>query len=168
MLYLVDANAIIHAKDQYFAIDQVPEYWAWLIHQGEAGRIKIPREIFEEISPGRDKEDPFFLWRKDKRTTSALVLDEDVDPARVQHVLVKGYAPDLDDNETEQIGADPFLVAYALADAAGRTVVTTEVSKPSRVRANRHLPDVCRDLGVTAINTFQMNRALNWRTNWMS
>jgi hypothetical protein len=166
MLYLVDANAIIHAKDQYFAIDQVPEYWAWLIHQGEAGRIKIPREIFEEISPGRDKDDPFYLWRRDKRTATALVLEEDVDMSRVQRVLAKGYAPDLDDNEVEHIGADPFLVAYALVDAAGRTVVTTEVSKPSRLRANRHLPDVCRDLGVKVINSFQMNRALNWRTNW--
>jgi Domain of unknown function (DUF4411) len=166
MLYLVDANAIIHAKDQYFAIDQVPEYWAWLIYQGESGRIKIPREIFEEISPGRDKDDPFYLWRRDKRTAEALVLNEDVDMARVRQVLAEGYAPDLDDNEIEQIGADPFLIAYALVDTAVRNVVTTEVSKPSRIRANRHLPDVCYDLGVTAMNTFQMNRALSWRTSW--
>ena len=165
MLHLIDANAIIDAKDLYFAMDQVPEFWDWLIHQGQEGRVKIPTEIFEEISPGRDKDDPFYQWRKDKATAEALVLNEEADEDTVRRILTEGYAPDLNDNEIEQIGRDPFLIAYALA-ADDRTVVSTEVSKPTLIRQNRRLPDVCSRFGVRCINTFQMNRALSWRTNW--
>ncbi len=31
MLYLFDANVLITASNTYYPIDQVPEYWAWLI-----------------------------------------------------------------------------------------------------------------------------------------
>jgi hypothetical protein len=165
MLYLIDANAIIDAKDSYFAMDQVPEYWDWLIHQGQSGRVKIPAEIFEEISPGRDKEHLFFKWRKDKATAEALVLDEEANPATVRRVLTEGYASDLNDNEIEQIGRDPFLIAYALSEPE-RVVVSTEVSKPTLTRHNRRLPDVCKQFGILCVNTFRMNRALDWRTNW--
>ena len=43
----------------------------------------------------------------------------------------------------KKLGETRFSSRYALADTHGRrTVVTTEGSKPSRKRANRHLPDV--------------------------
>lgn len=51
------------------------------------------------------------------------------------------YAPDLNDSEIEEIGQEPFLI-YALDDVANFTVVTKEVSAPSKQRANRRVPDV--------------------------
>ncbi|MFQ5673075.1 MAG: DUF4411 family protein, partial [Nitrospinales bacterium] len=63
-------------------------------------------------------------------------------------------------------GCDSFLIAYALASKKGRCVVTTEVSKPNRQRANRHVPDVCDELGVAWCDTFEFLRALNFSTNW--
>lgn len=167
MLYLLDANVIITAKDHYYAIDQVPEFWDWLVHQGRAGKIKMPFETFEEVSAGRDKDHPFFAWRKDKATSEGLLLEEKVDPGAVQRVIAEGYAPDLSDDEVSYIGRDPFLVAYAL-DRPDRTVVTTETPKPRATRQNRKLPDVCAHFGVPCINTFQLTRALGWRTNWQS
>ncbi len=131
MLYLVDANVIITAKDSYYAIDQVPEFWAWLVHQGAHGVIKMPRETFEEVSPGGDKDEAFYKWRKDKATAAALLLTEEPDPTKVAHVIEQGYAPDLTDAEILGIGADAFLVAYAI-DQVDRTVVTTEASAPSK------------------------------------
>ena len=81
------------------------------------------------------------------------------------NVLIElGYAPDLSDEEVERIGRDPFLVAYALSDPARRTVVTTEVSKPKKQRANRHVPDVCTDLGVPCCNTYQFIDVLDFTT----
>ena len=78
------------------------------------------------------------------------------------------YADDLTEDEVEKIGRDPFLIAYALADAQGRRVVTTERSRTSRIRANRHLPDVSRDFNVRCINTFDLIRELDFRTDWRS
>ena len=57
---------------------------------------------------------------------------------------IQGYAPDLNDSEIEEIGQDPFPIGYALADAGNFTVVTKEVSAPSKQRANRRVPDVCK------------------------
>jgi Domain of unknown function (DUF4411) len=49
LLYLFDANVLITAKNAYYPIDQIPEYWEWIQFQGSAGNIKLPLEIMEEI-----------------------------------------------------------------------------------------------------------------------
>ena len=165
MLFLLDANSIIDAKDKYYAIDRVPEYWEWLLHHAQDGRLKMPFEIFEEVSPGRDKEDPFYVWRKDSATSTALLLDEEADPATVQKVLDEGYGFRLTDNELITIGKDPFLIAYALA-STDRTVVTSEVSAIKKQRQNRKIPDVCDQFGVKWIDPFALNKALDFKTNW--
>ena len=92
---------------------------------------------------------------------SALVLAELTDLARVQHVLVHGYAPDLSDVEIEEIGQDPFLIAAALG-GADRLVVTREVSKPSTTRARRKIPDVCTSFGLGTITDFGLFRKLDF------
>jgi Domain of unknown function (DUF4411) len=30
MLYLLDANVLITARNRYYPIDTVPEFWSWL------------------------------------------------------------------------------------------------------------------------------------------
>ena len=52
MLYLLDASLLITANSSYYPVDSVPEYWDWLLHQASEGRVKVPREIFEEITDG--------------------------------------------------------------------------------------------------------------------
>jgi Domain of unknown function (DUF4411) len=165
MLYLIDANSIIDAKDLYYVIDRVPEFWDWLLHHGDGGRIKIPLENFDEISPGNDKDDPFYAWRKGPATAKALVLDEEVDILAVQHVLDFGYGKNLTDDELITIGKDPFLIAAAFG-RNDRVVVTSEKSKPKAQRKNRKIPDVCNDLGVRWITPFQLNIELDFKTNW--
>ena len=78
-------------------------------------------------------------------------------------MLHDGYVPDLDDSELEEIGQDPFLVAYGLA-SADRVIVTKEISKPSKKRANRKIPDVCNSVGVAWMKDFEFFRALNFTT----
>lgn len=142
MLYLLDASVVITAKNAYYPIGQVPEYWSWLSHQGELGNVKIPDEILDEVLAGSNKKDPLYLWIRDSGIIQALRLDEAVAPQLVRRAVSVGYADDLTDDEVESLGRDPFLVAYALADPENRCVVTTEVSKPRSRRQNRRLPDV--------------------------
>lgn len=168
MLYLLDANVLITAHNQYYPIDAFPEFWAWLRHVAADGHLKIPTEVYEEIKDGGTDEntDLLFAWIKDADNRAAILLDEEPDAALVDSVIQTGYAADLTDDEIEQLGRDPFLIAYALASSANRCVVTTEVSKPSRTRQNRHIPDVCNSLGVNCCNTFAMIRALGFKTSW--
>jgi len=64
---------------------------------------------------------------------------------------------------TKKVGQDPFRIAYALAEA-DRVVVTKEVSRPSKQRANRKVPDVCNDLGVRWMKDFDFFKILNFKT----
>jgi Domain of unknown function (DUF4411) len=167
MLYLLDANVLIAANNLYYAVDGVPEYWEWLAHMGNQGHVKMPFEIFEEVKDGpKDSEkDLLFAWLQEDANKKALLLDEEVDLSLVQKVIAEGYAPDLTDDEVEQIGRDPFLIAYALV-AKGRCVVTVETSAPKKQRQNRKVPDVCKVVGTNCCNPFEFNRALGFRTQW--
>ncbi len=123
MLYLADANVLITANNLYYPIDQVPEYWEWLAYMGSHGHVKMPFEIFEEVKDGpKDAEkDLLFAWLQDDVNKKALLLDEKVDPGLVQKVIAEGYAPDLTDDEIEQVGRDPFLIAYRRVGAEEAT-----------------------------------------------
>ncbi len=165
MLYLLDANVLIDANRDYYPLERVPEFWDWLQHQGSAGRVKIPVEIYEEVKDGTDD---LATWIKQLPVRGALLLETEVDVALVSRAVADGYSSDLTDEEILRLGRDPFLLAYALREPAAHCIVTTEVSKPSRKRANRHLPDVARSLGIDSCNTFGLTRLLDFRTSWQA
>lgn len=162
-LYLLDANVLIDANRDYYPLDRVPEFWSWLEYQGRIGRAAIPVEVIDELRRGDDRLSD---WCKTQRVKEALRLAEEPDVDLVRRVVADGYAADLTDEEILAIGRDPFLVAYGLVAPDERCVVTTERSRPSRIRANRHLPDVCRALGVPSCDTFAFLRSLDFRTDW--
>jgi hypothetical protein len=99
----------------------------------------------------------------DSAIGKVMVLDQQIDPAHLNQVLTAGYAPDLNDSEIEEIGQDPFLIAYALPTPADTTIVTKEVSASSKQRANRRVPDVCKRFGIRSINDFEFYRELDFK-----
>ena len=161
MLYLLDANVLITAHTLYYPID-------WLAHHATVGSLKIPLENFEEVKDGGtdEEKDLLFAWISSRGIREKLVFDGQSDPKVVADVISRGYAADLTDEEILAVGRDPFLIAHALASPKDRCVVTTEVSKPSRKRQNRHIPDVCNSLGVQCCDTFKMTKALGFKTGW--
>lgn len=169
MLFLLDANVLIRANADYYALDRVPQFWEWLIHHANEGSIKVPQEIFDEVAGGGaprdgDKLIPFLRDAPNKR---ALLLPEEPDPVLIEQVLEGAYGgrhpsePDL-----EIMGQDPFLVAYALAAPDQRCVVTCEARKPARYGPRRHVPDACLDVGVQFMNPFEFFRALDFTIDW--
>lgn len=165
MLYLLDASVLITAHAQYYPVDRIPEYWGWLMHVAAEGQVKIPIEIYEEIKDGPKEKDLLFDWLNEDGCKTAILLPDAIAPATVQHVIAKGYADDLNDDEVDQLGRDPFLIAHGLA-AADRCVVTVESSQPSKKRQNRKVPDVCKSLGVKCCDPFAFAKALGFSTDW--
>lgn len=163
MIFLLDANVLIDANRDYYSMGRVPEFWEWLEYHGERGSVRIPIEIVEEISGG---EDVLAKWLGQRHIKKALLLEDSCDVSLLQRVVYEGYAPDPTDIEIATIGRDPFLISYALRNVGRRTVVTTESSKPSAKRANRKVPDVCRQFGIPCCNSFEFIRTLDFRTNW--
>ncbi len=88
-----------------------------------------------------------------------------MDADLVNAVIEAGYAPDLTDTELEEIGRDPFLIAYAKA-GNDRCVVTTETSAPKKQRQNRKIPGVCKTFKVECHTPFKVNRDLGFKTGW--
>ena len=164
MLHLLDANVLITASNMYYPLDVVPEFWEWIDHHATNGRIKLPDEVLDEVLAGSKKEDPLLDWIT--AHLDVLRLKEKVDPSLVNKVVTEGYAPDLKDDELIEIGQDPFLIAYGLAKADERCVVTVEVSSPSKKRQNRKIPDVCKHFGVRCQIPFQLYRSLGFSTAW--
>jgi hypothetical protein len=158
-LYLLDANVLIRAHEDYYPLDRIPRFWDWLQEQAAAGTIKMLRQIYDEVAPSRDVLGD---WLRQPEVKAVLILAEPTDSGRVRRVIEHGYAPDLDDVELEKIGRDPFLIAAAMG-GPDRVVVTREVSRPSKQRANRKVPDVCETFGVTVINDFGLYRELRFR-----
>ncbi len=161
MLYLLDANTLIDADQYYYGINQVPQFWDWLLREAEAGRVKMPREIWHEVKNSNSDLGP---WINDRTHKGLLILDEQPDASLLRYTIDAAYAPDLNDTEMEQIGQDPFLVAYALADPTTRVVVTKEVSATSKLRGRRKVPDACNIMGVRWMTDFAMYRALGFKT----
>jgi hypothetical protein len=147
---------IIRAHEDYYPVDRIPQFWIWLLKQAESGVIKMPRVIFDEVTP---PPGPLADWLKRPEVKEALVLDEPT--SGVTQVIDQGYSPDLNDVEILRVGKDPFLVAAALA-GSDRVVVTREVSKPSMTRAKRQVPDVCAMFGITAITDFKLYSILKF------
>ena len=158
-LYLLDTNVLIRAHEDYYPIDRIPQFWTWLHDQATVGIIKMPRQIYDEVA---QSSDILGDWLRQSEVKTALVLAEATDTVRVRHVIEHGYASDLDDIEVESLGRDPFLIAAALC-GTDRVVVTREVSRPSKQRANRKVPDVCAAFGLRVINDFALYRELEFR-----
>jgi hypothetical protein len=162
-MYLLDSDVLIDAKNYYYGFSRVPQFWDWLLYYGTQGKIKIPIEIFDELKKGNDE---LARWAKNGATKSSLEFTEEVELIHVQTVIQSGYASDLSDMEIEELGSDPFLIAHALSDLQNRCVVTTEVSKPSKNRARRRVPDVCATLGVNCCHAYGFYDVLDFSTNW--
>lgn len=171
MLYLLDANCLIDAKNMYYPFDRVPEFWDWLIDQGQEGLIKIPAEIYSEFRDTKKKsgeKDELAEWATKTETKEALLFEEEPDSDLLARVTYGGYMPDPTDEDLQKIGNDPFLIAYALKDKQNRCVVSTEVSSPKKMGANKRVPDVCHLLGISCVNTFYLIRVLNFSTSFKS
>ncbi len=85
---------------------------------GRDWKHQAPCRIMDEIlagqnnQKGKKNEDLLLTWIRQPEFKNALLLDEQVDPELVAAVIERGYAVDLTDTELEEIGRDPFLIAY--------------------------------------------------------
>ncbi len=158
MLYLLDANTLIEAEASYYGFEQVPQFWDWLLAECAAGRIKMPLEIWNEVKGSTSALGP---WINDEATKAALILDERPNRQLLNGVINQAYAPDLTDAEVEQMGKDPFIVAYALA-APHRAVVTKETSRTTQLRGKRKLPDACNIMSVPWMNDFSLYKIMQF------
>lgn len=165
MLFLLDTDVLIAAKNLYYQINRVPQFWVWILNHASYDRIKIPTKVIDEILRGNDE---LSKWVKSNRVT--LELDEEVDARDWYETLTTGYgftSVEAAQQDLIEQRADPFLVAHALSDTSVRRVVTLEkvttVPRNLPNPINRRIPTVCDLLNVKHLDTFELIRELDFR-----
>ncbi|GGZ45395.1 DUF4411 family protein [Asticcacaulis endophyticus] len=51
MIYLLDANVLMTAHDNYYPLDTVPQFWDWLIATGREGHKKYHTKYMVKSPP---------------------------------------------------------------------------------------------------------------------
>ena len=152
-LYLLDANVFITAHRSYYAFDLCPGFWDCLVHYFDAGRILSIERVRNELIGYQDE---LSNWAQ-RAPTNFFVpsLGETVTDA-YREVMRWVYANDQfaiqAKNEFSE-GADGWLVAYVRAHDV--ILVTLEKYAPG-ARRKVPLPNVCRQFGISYVDTFEM------------
>ena len=162
MVYVIDANVLIDANRDYYPRERVPEFWNWLLELCRIGDALVPKEIYDEVVPPGHKDDDLIEWMN--KNGADIVLAESALPSTVDRVIRDGYRLNATSTDLEAMGSDPALIAYALGHSPSRAVVTTERPKPGLTSRNRKVQDVCRDIGVECVHTYEFIRRLDFRT----
>lgn len=153
MAYILDADALIQAKDDYYGFDICPGFWDWLDREAAAGRVFSIDIVGKELLAGNDA---LAAWAKKHGAAFFRPLDT-ATQQEMPAVAAWVQAHDFREHAKRQFlaGADAFLVAYAKAH--GHTVVTHEIANPD-VKRQVKLPVVCGAFGVPSLRTFEFLR----------
>ncbi len=155
MAHLVDANCFIQAKNTFYPFDFCPGFWQWIDQQNASGVLFSIDKIKDELTGGRDelaawaatKDDSFFLPVDTATLQKYTDIVAWVNSAGFKQAVVAEFLR----------GADPFLIAYALAN--GHTVVTHETSVPLNQKNKVKIPVVCHQFSVPHITIFDLLRS---------
>lgn len=152
MVYLLDANVFIQAKNLHYGFDFCPAFWDWIAEQDKKGRVKSIEKIGDELDAGQDD---LAKWAKARGDGFFLKPDQELlnaTPAISSWVKAQQYQPAAV-NTFFQV-ADYWLVSHALAHKC--TVVTHEIPSPSAAKVK--IPNVCVGVKVKCVTPFEMLR----------
>ncbi|HXZ01451.1 MAG TPA: DUF4411 family protein [Stellaceae bacterium] len=152
IVYCIDTSSIIRWYVEIYPPTIFPALQARIEGLIAAGRMRAPKAVLDEIRPGDDCH----TWAKGQ---GALFVEESV---AVQAIVRQLMATHHDPAKPLKgiNGADPFVIAMAMANGAQWAVVADE--HPGS-RDNRKIPFVCQAETVRCISFQQMMLAEGWR-----
>jgi hypothetical protein len=160
-VYVIDSNFFIQAHRDSYPLDIAFSFWNKVKQLADEGQIISIDKVRNEIY---DKNDALETWCKANLPEGFFKDSSQVMEAYGQ---VSAWAISKSDQYMQNAlnefldadEADAFIVAYALADATNRVVVTHEKSEPNRKNKIK-IPEVCNALNVHFVNTIEMFRQL--------
>lgn len=160
MNHLLDANTLIEAKNRYYGMAICPGFWQWLLLKNEALALSSITPVMEELNKGNDE---LANWVKENASFFHIINDDATQEAFAQVAgLVADQAPRMKIGAMEEFlaGADPWLIAKAMT--TGATLVTHEVLNRDAKR-KFIIPNICEQLNVPFLNTFELLHRLEAR-----
>ena len=137
-----------------------PGFWQWLLLKNKALALASIAPVMDELTKGHDD---LAGWAKDNVDFFHSTTDQDTQLAFAQVAgLVADQASKMKTGAMEEFlaGADPWLIAKAMT--SGATVVTHEVLNRDAKR-KFIIPNICQELDVPFLNTFELLHRLEAR-----
>ncbi len=160
LIFLLDSDVFIAAKNAYYAFDLCPGFWKGILLAHERGNVRSIHRVKGELLSGRKEEDLVQWVKKDVPATFFDDSNSDeVSAAYAEVMLWVQRNPQYLDRAKAKFAteADGWLVAYSMVH--GAVVVTNEQPRPDS-RNRVLLPDVCLPFKVATKNTFLMLKEL--------
>lgn len=151
--------AIIEAHRNTYPLDVAQGFWLKLKELADLGVVVSIDKVRDELY---DKNDALEKWCKANLPQgffkdSSVVIAEYATVVSWAPTRIPPYMQSALNDFMDADRADAFLVGYALAASTQRTIVTQEVSSPSKVNIIK-IPDSCDALGVRYLTTIEMFR----------
>lgn len=150
--YSIDTSALIHGWVRAYPPDVIPALWDRLDGLIAEGRLLASREVLYELER---KADDLHAWCKERE---AMFVEID-DAIQVHMATVMGKYPKLVDTAKGKSGADPFVIALAMAHNPVLTVVTEEKGGSA---SSPRIPYVCQQEDLRCISLLQLIREQEW------
>jgi predicted nucleic acid-binding protein len=162
MIYCLDTNTLIHAWRFWYAQQTHPTLWEALVDLGEAGALKIPEQVLDELS---QRDDALYMWCRER---ADLLVHESTDETEEAYGALVNTYPHM----TGGLGmgsnyADLYVIAVAQVN--GATVVTDEdigfMDDPNRKNRKLHnfkITNICFDQGVQLMRIYDLLRSEGW------
>ena len=151
MQYLLDTNAFIEAKNDYYRFSFCPGYWMWLLQKNQQQIIYSIDKIKAELLAGNDD-----LTEWTKKSPNELFIKPPSNLGQSLALVAQWINSKSFTDAAKTVffsSADYYLVAYA--HSLNYTLVTRERSDPySRKRVK--IPDACLGVGVRYISPFEL------------
>jgi len=156
-VFLLDANVFIESAKRYYAFGIAPGYWDGLIHHAKRGPIRSIDRIKIEIDKGKDDLKTWVITNFQEWFESTNQQDV-IDAYGTVMTWALGQPQYTAFAKAEFAkAADGWLIAYALAKKY--VVVSDEYYDPN-IRRKIKIPNVCRGLDFSYLNTFEMLHTL--------
>ena len=156
MIYLLDSNTLIEAKNRHYRMKTLPSIWSELENKTQ---VNILEDVITELE---EQSDDLTVWAQEFRKAHPNRVHRSADQV-TQHELRavvawanQNYSPGAKLDEFLN-KADPILIAKAIAihkQPNDIKIVTAEKSSLSPRKPK--IPDACRHFDIHCINIFEM------------
>ena len=156
MIYLIDSNIFIEAKNRYYGFDFCPAFWDFLDGEISKTTILTIKEVYNELSNG---DDDLAQWIKDRKDSAFFTPVDDEETQKEFMKIAQYVQSNFSQEESNKFlsVADPWLIAKA--KVLGANIVTHEVLAPTNTKKVK-IPNICAHFGVNYSDPFNMIRDL--------
>ena len=155
MIYLLDANSFIQAKNLHYRMHVVPGFWQWLTSIHPHHQIESIDPIYKELTKNTSDPDELHHWAMSNKSLFKTANSPDTQAVFAEIANYLATHPTYSQTEVSRFlsGADPWLIAAA--KTTGAKIVTHEVPVPDNSRKVK-IPNVAKTFAVEHVDIFDL------------